>query len=115
MITPAISVVSAAEGLRVATPALHSLVVPGAVAVLVALFAIQRFGTGAVASLFGPVMGVWFSVLALTGLRQVLQHPDVLRALSPSYGVAFLLDHGGVAFVALASVVLTVTGAEALY
>jgi KUP system potassium uptake protein len=115
MITPAISVLSAVEGLEVATPSLHSLVVPVAVAVLVAVFGIQRFGTGALARLFGPIMGLWFSVLAVSGLREVLEHPDILRALSPSYGVAFFLDHGGTAFIALASVVLVVTGAEALY
>jgi KUP system potassium uptake protein len=115
MITPAISVLSAVEGLDVAAPGLSSLVVPIALVILVALFAIQRYGTGAIGRLFGPVMGVWFAVLALSGLRQVVEHPDIVEALSPSYAVAFFADHRGVAFVALASVVLTVTGAEALY
>jgi KUP system potassium uptake protein len=84
-------------------------------AVLAVLFAIQRFGTGAVGRLFGPVMAVWFSILALAGLREVVQHPSILRCLSPTYGVQFIVDHGGVAFIALGSIVLTVTGAEALY
>jgi KUP system potassium uptake protein len=115
MITPAISVLSAVEGLEVADPGLDHLVVPFAVAVLVGLFVIQRFGTGAVGRLFGPVMVVWFVVLAALGIDQIAQDPDVLRALSPSYAVEFFADHGDVAFVALGSVVLVVTGAEALY
>jgi KUP system potassium uptake protein len=115
MITPAISVLSAVEGLDIAAPGLSSLVVPISLTVLVGLFAIQRLGTGAVGRLFGPVMCVWFAVLALSGLGEVVQHPGILRALSPSYGAAFVIDHPGVAFVALGSVVLTVTGAEALY
>jgi KUP system potassium uptake protein len=115
MITPAISVLSAVEGLKVAAPSLGSLVLPITVAVLTALFAIQRYGTKLVGDLFGPVMAIWFGVLALIGVVEVAQHPDVIRALSPTYGARFFLDHGGVAFVALASVVLAVTGAEALY
>jgi KUP system potassium uptake protein len=115
MITPAISVLSAVEGLKVAAPALESLVIPITLAILTVLFSIQRFGTHAVGRAFGPVMAVWFAVLALSGLNEVVQHPDILRALSPSYGARFLVDHGGTAFVALGSVVLTVTGAEALY
>jgi KUP system potassium uptake protein len=115
MITPAISVLSATEGLEVVSPSLHSLVVPMALAVLTGLFALQRFGTGAVGRLFGPVMAVWFLVLAVGGVAQVAQHPGVLRALSPSYAVQFFADHGGEAFIALGAVVLAVTGAEALY
>jgi KUP system potassium uptake protein len=115
MITPAISVLSAVEGLEVAAPTLDSLVVPITLVILTALFAIQRFGTGAVGRLFGPVMGVWFAILALAGLRQVVAHPGILRSLSPTYGISFMFDHGSVAFIALGSVVLTVTGAEALY
>jgi KUP system potassium uptake protein len=115
MITPAISVLSAVEGLKVAAPSLASLVLPITVAVLTALFAIQRYGTKLVGDLFGPVMAIWFGLLALIGVVEVAQHPDVIRALSPTYGARFFLDHGGVAFVALASVVLAVTGAEALY
>ncbi|MHB8233789.1 MAG: potassium transporter Kup [Solirubrobacteraceae bacterium] len=114
-ITPAISVLSAVEGVKVAAPSLHSMVLPIAVAVLAALFAIQRFGTKLVGNLFGPVMAVWFGVLGLTGVVEVAQHPAVLRALSPSYGAKFMIAHGHVAFIALGSVVLAVTGAEALY
>jgi KUP system potassium uptake protein len=115
MITPAISVMSAIEGLEVAAPSLKNLVVPITIAVLTLLFAIQRFGTNTVGRLFGPVMVVWFTVIALGGLNQIVQHPDILRGLSPTYGVRFFADHFGIAFIALGSIVLTVTGAEALY
>jgi KUP system potassium uptake protein len=115
MITPAISVLSAVEGLKVAAPGLTSLVLPITLTVLTGLFAIQRFGTEAVGRLFGPVMATWFTILAVSGLAKVLDSPAILRALSPSYGIAFFLDNGGVAFLALGSVVLAVTGAEALY
>jgi KUP system potassium uptake protein len=115
VITPAISVLSAVEGVKVAVPGLESLVLPITVAVLSALFLIQHRGTELVGRLFGPVMALWFGVLALTGLIEVAQHPDVIRALSPSYGAQFIFDHGAVAFIALGSVVLAVTGAEALY
>jgi KUP system potassium uptake protein len=115
MITPAISVLSAVEGLEVPAPGLESLVVPITLVILTVLFAIQRFGTGAVGRLFGPIMGLWFSILALAGLNEVVRHPGILRALSPTYGGTFLFEHGSVAFIALGSVVLTVTGAEALY
>jgi KUP system potassium uptake protein len=115
MITPAISVLSAVEGLEVAAPGLAELVVPITVAIIVALFAIERFGTAAVGRAFGPVMGVWFAVLAVAGVAHVVRDPAILRALSPSYGIAFFAAHGGIAFIALGSVVLTVTGAEALY
>jgi len=115
MITPAISVLSAVEGLEVDSPSLDSLVAPIALTILTALFVIQRFGTGAVGSLFGPVMGLWFAVLAIAGVAKVAEHPSALQALSPSYAVDFFIDHGGTAFVALGSVVLAVTGAEALY
>jgi KUP system potassium uptake protein len=114
-ITPAISVLSAVQGLQVATPALSSLVLPITVAVLVALFAIQRFGTGVVGHLFGPVMAIWFGVLALIGVVEIAQHPSILRALSPTYAVQFLVNDTRVAFIALGAVVLAVTGAEALY
>jgi KUP system potassium uptake protein len=115
MITPAISVLSAVEGLKVAAPGLESLVIPITLVVLTVLFAIQRFGTEAVGRLFGPVMALWFTILALSGVVQIVAHPAVLKALSPTYGVEFFVDHGGVAFLALGSVVLAVTGAEALY
>jgi KUP system potassium uptake protein len=115
MITPAISVLSAVEGLEVVSPSLDSLVLPIALTILTALFVIQRFGTGAVGRLFGPVMGLWFGVLAIAGIAKVADRPGVLRALSPTYAVQFFIDHGGTAFLALGSVVLAVTGAEALY
>jgi KUP system potassium uptake protein len=115
MITPAISVLSAVEGLEVVAPDLASLVVPIALVVLTVLFAIQRFGTQAVGRLFGPVMALWFTVLAAAGLAQVIASPGVLRALSPTYGIAFFFDNGLIAFLALGAVVLAVTGAEALY
>ena len=115
MITPAISVLSAVEGIEVVQPALDSLVVPVTLVILTGLFAIQRFGTGVVGRLFGPVMGVWFTLLAVAGLREVIREPGILRAISPTYAVTFMFEHGHVAFIALGSVVLTVTGAEALY
>jgi KUP system potassium uptake protein len=115
MITPAISVLSAVEGLKVVSPSLHSIVVPVTVAIIAVLFAIQRLGTGKVGSVFGPVMAVWFTVLSVAGVKGIADHPGILRAISPTYGAQFLFDHGGVAFAALGGVVLTVTGAEALY
>jgi KUP system potassium uptake protein len=115
MITPAISVLSAVEGLKVAAPSLESLVVPITLVVITVLFSIQRFGTGAVGRLFGPVMGLWFAILAVAGLGQIVASPAIVKALSPSYAVVFFVDHPGTAFVALGSVVLAVTGAEALY
>jgi KUP system potassium uptake protein len=115
MITPAISVLSAMEGLKVAAPGLSHLVVPISMAILVMLFVLQRFGTGAVGWLFGPIMLLWFAVLAVLGAQEVVRHPGVLEALSPSWGVRFFVDHGAAAFLALGSVVLAVTGAEALY
>ncbi len=115
MITPAISVLSAVEGLEVAAPALKSLVLPIALVVLSVLFAVQRFGTEAVGRLFGPVMVLWFAILAVSGFAKVVASPAILKALSPTYGVAFFIDNGGIGFLALGSVVLAVTGAEALY
>ncbi len=115
MITPAISVLSAVEGLEVVDPGFEDFVIPATVVIIVGLFSIQRFGTGAVGRLFGPVMGLWFGVLAIGGLGKALTEPAVFRALSPTYGIAFLFDHFGIAFIALGAVVLTVTGAEALY
>ncbi|GAA1983109.1 potassium transporter Kup [Catenulispora subtropica] len=115
MITPAISVLSAVEGLKVSAPGLGDYVVPLTVAIVIGLFAIQKFGTALVGGLFGPVMTVWFLIIAVTGGAEVAAHPGIVKALSPVYGARFLVDHGVVAFVALASVVLAVTGAEALY
>ena len=115
MITPAISVLSAVEGIEVVAPDLDAMVVPLTLVILTGLFMIQRFGTGAVGRLFGPVMAIWFTVLAVAGLKEVVAEPAILRAISPTYAVAFMFEHGHTAFIALGSVVLTVTGAEALY
>jgi KUP system potassium uptake protein len=115
MITPAISVLSAVEGLKVAAPSVEHLVLPITVAIITVLFAIQRFGTAAVGRLFGPVMTLWFTVIAVAGVGKIVAHTAILKALSPSYAVQFFLDHPGRAFIGLGSVVLAVTGAEALY
>ena len=115
VITPAISVLSAVEGLEVAAPGLHQWVVPITLLVLTALFVVQRHGTASVGKFFGPVMLVWFGVLALLGVRHILTNPAVLWALSPTYALGFLLAHPGTSFVALGALVLCVTGAEALY
>jgi KUP system potassium uptake protein len=116
MITPAISVTSAVEGLKVATPGIPGgLIDPIALVILVSLFAAQRFGTGAVGWLFGPVMLLWFGTIGVLGASHVVQHPAVFQALSPTWGARFMLDHGVAAWLALGGVVLAVTGAEALY
>jgi KUP system potassium uptake protein len=115
MITPAISVLSAVEGLEVVNESLEELVLPITLIVLAGLFAVQRFGTGAVGGFFGPIMVVWFAVLAVAGLTRALEHPEIFGALSPHHGAEFLFNHGHEAFVALGGVVLAVTGAEALY
>jgi KUP system potassium uptake protein len=115
VITPAISVLSAVEGLHVAAPALESYVVPITLLVLTGLFLVQRHGTTRVGKLFGPITVVWFLVLVCMGLPQIAETPSVLWALSPHHALIFLLAHSGIAFIALGSVVLCVTGAEALY
>ena len=115
MITPAISVLGSVQGLKLATPALSHLVVPLAVGVLIALFVMQRFGSGAIGRLFGPVMIVWFVAIGVVGLNQVIRDPAVLQALSPSWGIRFLVNHGVAGYLTLGGVVLAVTGAEALY
>jgi KUP system potassium uptake protein len=115
MITPAISVLSAVSGLEVASPGVAHLVVPIAIVILVGLFLIQRKGTGTVGWLFGPVTLVWFISITAIGLPEVVKHPEVLQALSPTWGARFFLDHGFQAFLTLGGVVLCVTGAEALY
>lgn len=115
IITPAISVLSAVEGLEVAAPALGDFVVPVTVVVLTVLFALQRLGTGGIGRWFGPVTLVWFVVLIALGLPQVLAQPQVLAALNPLYALDFVVAHPLVSFVALGAIVLTVTGAEALY
>jgi len=115
VITPAISVLGAVEGLETATPALKPFVVPLSVAVLVCLFAVQRHGTAVVGALFGPVMLLWFAVLALTGAAQIAAEPRILAALNPLHALGFLHDRGWALFVVMGAIVLAVTGAEALY
>jgi len=115
LITPAISVLSAVEGVRVAAPALGHVVVPVAAVILTALFAVQRYGTGKVGALFGPVMLLWFGVLAVAGIGGIVAEPGVLKGLSPTYAVLFVVEHPFIAFVAMGAVVLVITGAEALY
>ena len=114
-ITPAISVLSALEGLNMATPALQPYVVPAAVAILLALFAIQSQGTAAIGHLFGPVMLVWFVAIAAMGISGIVQHPSVFAALNPVHGMTYLLSNGVTGFWVLGAVFLCVTGAEALY
>ena len=115
MVTPAISVLSAVEGLEVATPAFKHFVIPITLVVLFGLFYIQRHGTALVGTFFGPVMLLWFSVLALLGISNIVAHPAILHALNPLYGLAFLFANKAIALVAMGNVVLAVTGAEALY
>jgi KUP system potassium uptake protein len=115
MITPAISVLSAVEGLQVAAPALEPYVVPLTLVILIALFAIQKHGTARVGALFGPVTLIWFVVLATIGIIQIAKQPIVLWALNPYYAIQFFMLDGWIAFLALGSVVLVVTGSEALY
>lgn len=115
VITPAISVLSAVEGLSVINPGLGLVVVPVAVAVLALLFLVQPIGTGRVSWAFGPIMLVWFAVLALLGIPHIIAHPSILVSLSPTWAIELLIRHPFQAFVLLGAVVLTVTGAEALY
>jgi len=115
MITPVITVLGALEGLDVATPFFRPYVVPLAVAILIVLFAVQRRGTAGIGRVFGPAMLVWFGTIAATGLPQVLAEPRVLTAVNPLHGLRFLLGHGWYGFLILGSVVLCITGAEALY
>jgi KUP system potassium uptake protein len=114
-ITPAISVLSAVEGLKLVTPAFEQYVLPIAVAILIVLFAVQSRGTGRVATFFGPITLLWFISMAALGLLHIADDPGVFRSLNPYYGVAFLVTHPGIAFAVLGSVCLAVTGAEALY
>src|SRR3954451_19026912 len=115
VITPALSVLSAIEGIKLVTVTFEHYVVPLTVIILVALFAVQSHGTARVAALFGPVMCVWFAVIAIAAVPQIMQHPEVLLALNPLYAVSFMLHHGMIGFVTLGAVFLAVTGAEALY
>jgi KUP system potassium uptake protein len=115
MITPAISVLSAVEGVKVAAPSVSGIVIPITVVIIIGLFMAQRLGTSAVGRVFGPVMAVWFTILAALGVRGIVTHPVILEALSPTYAIGFLAGHFGTAFFSLTAVVLAVTGAEALY
>ena len=115
VITPAISVLGAMEGLEVATPALKPYVVPMSVAVLVGLFFVQRHGTAAVGKLFGPVILLWFATLAVTGVNEIARQPAILAALNPLYAFEFLQARGWHLFLVMGSIVLALTGAEALY
>ena len=115
MITPAISVLSAVEGIELVTPTLKPYVIPITLFILTGLFMIQKRGTGAVGMFFGPVMTAWFGILGLLGVLQIIHNPGVLTALNPAYAVLFSVNHPGMAFLALGSVVLAVTGGEALY
>jgi KUP system potassium uptake protein len=115
MITPAISVLSAIEGAKVAAPSVAGAVVPITAAIIIGLFLLQRLGTGAVGRLFGPVMALWFAAIGAIGVHGVVAHPQILKALSPTYALGFLTGHFSVAFYSLTAVVLAVTGAEALY
>jgi len=115
IITPAISVISAVEGISVASPAAQPYVVPLSLAIVIALFALQRVGTGRVGTLFGPVMVTWFAVIALLGAGAIVHHPEVLRALDPRQAIGFATSHGIVGFTILGGVILAVTGVEALY
>ncbi len=115
IITPAISVLGSIQGVKVATPALAHLVVPLSVAILIGLFVLQRFGSGTIGWLFGPVILVWFTAIGVLGLSEVLKDPAVLQGLSPSWAARFMFDHGVAGYLVLGGVVLAVTGAEALY
>ncbi|OPX09942.1 potassium transporter Kup [Mycobacterium sp. AT1] len=115
MITPAISVLSAIEGIKVVTPDLQDWIVPITAVIIVCLFMAQRFGTAKVGRLFGPVMILWFLSIGGFGIGGIVDHPEILRAVSPTYALSFMFGHFHIAFFALAAVVLAVTGAEALY
>jgi KUP system potassium uptake protein len=115
MITPAISVLSAVEGLKTVNSSLHGLVVPITAVIILFLFLVQRRGTAAVGRVFGPVMIVWFVAIGVFGVIGIAGHPEILEALSPTYAIGFMVGHFHIAFFALAAVVLSVTGAEAIY
>ena len=115
MITPALSVLSAVEGLKIATPHLEAFVVPLTLVILIALFTVQFRGTASVSKLFGPVMTIWFVAMAVGGIVHIADDPGVLLSFSPHYAIAFMYNHGWMALITLGAVVLVVTGAEALY
>ncbi|RQP24594.1 potassium transporter Kup [Piscinibacter terrae] len=115
VITPAVSVLGAMEGLEVAAPGLHAYIVPVSLVVITVLFMVQRHGTGGIGKFFGPVTAIWFIVIGVLGLGHIIRNPAVMWALSPHHALEFMFFHPHIAFVALGSVVLCVTGAEALY
>jgi len=115
MVTPAMSVLSALEGMEVATPALRPFIIPATLVVLFVLFIFQRRGTASVGALFGPVMMLWFAALGVLGVVNIAVSPGILMAINPLYGLGFLIENRGIAIVAMGAVVLAVTGAEALY
>jgi KUP system potassium uptake protein len=115
IITPAISVLSAVEGLKIATPGLEHFVVPLTIVILIALFSVQKKGTNLIGNYFGPIMLIWFTTMGALGICQIIHVPEVLKALSPYYSILFFKTHGWHAFRMLGSVVLAVTGGEALY
>lgn len=115
LVTPAISVLSATEGVKVASPSLARFALPAAVVILVGVFLLQRLGSGRIGSIYGPIMALWFITLAATGAGEILREPGALTVLSPTWAVRYTLADPGAAFLSLGSVVLTVTGAEALY
>jgi len=115
VLTPAISVLAAVEGLKVATPAIEPYIIPLALALLIALFVVQRHGTGRVGGFFGPIVGVWFATIALLGALEIIRSPGIIQALDPRYGIALLLSEPAHDTVLIGAVVLAITGAEALY
>jgi len=115
VITPAISVLSAVEGIEIATPSLHKFILPISLAILIALFCIQRYGTAAVGKLFGPITLLWFIVLAVLGVINIGAAPQIIGALNPAHALQFIIDHPTVAYIVMGGVVLVVTGVEALY
>ena len=115
IITPAISVLSAVEGMEIVAPDLTRWVVPITLVIIVGLFMVQRFGTAKVSTVFGPITAIWFLVLGISGLVQIIAYPAVLAAINPFLGLQFLLTHVGIAFVVVGAIFLAVTGAEALY
>src|SRR5207248_6162877 len=115
VITPAISVLSAVEGLKLVAPPSEHIVLPLTIAILLALFAVQRRGTASVAAFFGPVMTIWFVAIAIAGFVHIRDDPSVVAAINPAYAIQFILSHGHIGLVTLGLVFLAVTGGEALY
>ncbi len=110
-ITPAISVLSAVEGLEVSLPQAKEFVIPASIVIIVLLFAVQRFGTSGIGRVFGPIMVVWFATIGVLGGIEIVHHPAILQGMLPSYAILFCVHHGWLAFICLGAVVLSVTGA----